>query len=126
MSENVYDFEKEARKRYVRERARKWILFGGIVLVALILLTQSLFVVGEAEQAVVSRFGVIRKIVLNSDNTFHSDYAELLKDEITLGGSIKTETGGGAALQAALCGQGGKVPFPHVYLYQRQRGRQYR
>jgi len=109
MSENVYDFEKEARKRFIRERARKWVLFGGAALLVLILLSQSLFVVGEAEQAVVSRFGVIRKIVLNTDNTFHADYADLLSEEITTSGSVKVENGGGLHF---------KMPFvDHVEKY---------
>lgn len=95
MSENVYDFEKEARRRFVRERARKWILIGAVAIVALLLLSQSFFIVGEAEQAVVTRFGVIRKIVLNTDNTFHADYADLLEGEITTGGGVAIETGGG-------------------------------
>lgn len=116
MSENVYDFEKEARKRYVRERARKWILFGGIAFIALILLTQSLFVVGEAEQAVVSRFGVIRKIVLNSDNTFHTDYADLLEEEITTGGSVKVETGGGLHFKMPFVDKVEKYPS-RMYTY---------
>lgn len=109
MSENVYDFEKEARKRFVRERARKWILIGVILCAALILLSQSLFIVGEAEQAVVTRFGVIRRIVLNADNSFHADYASILKDEITTSGSVAVETGGGLHL---------KMPFvDHIEKY---------
>ena len=51
--------------------------------------------VGEAEQAVVTRFGVIRKIVLNTGNTFHTDYAHLLEGEITTGGNVAIENGGG-------------------------------
>ena len=109
MSENVYDFEKEARKRYVRERSRKWFLIGLGVVIALILLSDSFYVVGEAEQAVVSRFGVIRKVVLNDHNTFHQDYADLLADEITLSGDVKMVNGSGLQL---------KVPFlDHVQKY---------
>ena len=93
--DHVYDFDREARKRFVRERARKWLITGCVVICALILLSQSLFVVGEAEQAVVSRFGVIRKLVLNSGNTFHEDYASLLDGEITTSGKIKIETTSG-------------------------------
>ena len=93
--DHVYDFDREARKRFVRERARKWLITGCVVICALILLSQSLFVVGEAEQAVVSRFGVIRKLVLNRGNTFHEDYASLLDGEITTSGKIKIETTSG-------------------------------
>lgn len=95
MAQNVYDFDKEARKRYVREKAGKWLLIGCLLLLAAVLLSQSLFVVGEAEQAMVSRFGVIRKIVLNDGNTFHTDFADLLEGEITTGGTVKVETGSG-------------------------------
>ena len=95
MNQNVYDFDKAARARYLREKTRKLVLFAGISLVALILLSQSIFVVGEAEQCVVSRLGIIKKIILNQSNTFHSDYADLLKDEITTSGEVKLVTGSG-------------------------------
>lgn len=95
MEQNVYDFDREARKRYVRERARKWMIAGITLLAMIILLSQSLFVVGEAEQAVVSRFGVIRKLVLNSGNTFHEDYASILEGEITTSGKVKVENTSG-------------------------------
>ena len=95
MEQNVYDFEREARKRFVRDRARKWTIISGIILVVLILLSQSFFVVGEAEQAVVSRFGVIRKLILNSSNTFHEDYAAMLDGEITTSGNVKVENTSG-------------------------------
>lgn len=99
MEQNMYDFDREARKRFVRDRARKWIIAGGIAVVALLLLSQSFFVVGEAEQAVVSRFGVIRRLVLNSGNTFHQDYAALLDGEITTSGQIKVENTSGLHLK---------------------------
>ncbi|MBR6568835.1 MAG: protease modulator HflC [Clostridia bacterium] len=95
MAQNVYDVDHEARKRFVRERTRKWIIILAILFVALILLSQSFFVVGEAEQAVVSRFGVIRKLILNSGNTFHEDFAEILEGELTTSGQIKIETTSG-------------------------------
>lgn len=95
MEQHVYDVDYEARKRYVRDRARKWTMTSVCILFLIILLSQSLFVVGEAEQAVVSRFGVIRKLVLNSSNTFHEDYAELLDGEITTSGKVKIENTSG-------------------------------
>jgi len=70
----------------------------GILLAALaliILLSESLFVVGESEQAVVSRFGVIKRLILNNSNDFHTNYADLLKDEITFSGDVKIEVGSG-------------------------------
>ena len=99
MEQNMYDFDREARKRFVRDRARKWILGGVIAVVALLLLSQSFFVVGEAEQAVVSRFGVIRRLVLNNGNTFHQDYAAFLDGEITTSGQIKVENTSGLHLK---------------------------
>ena len=116
MSENVYDFEKEARKRYLRERSRKWILIGGIALIALILLSESFFIVGEAEQAVVSRFGVIRRIVLNTSNTFHQDYAQLLEGEITTSGDVKLVKGGGLQLKMPFLDTVEKYPS-RMYTY---------
>ena len=116
MSENVYDFEKEARKRYLRERGRKWILIGGIALIALILLSESFFIVGEAEQAVVSRFGVIRRIILNTSNTFHQDYAQLLEGEITTSGDVKLVKGGGLQLKMPFLDTVEKYPS-RMYTY---------
>ena len=116
MNDNVYDFEKEARKRYVRERCRKWILFGGIFVIALFLLSQSLFVVGEAEQAVVSRFGVIRRIILNTSNTFHDDYQQLLEGEITTSGDVRIVKGGGLQLKMPFLDAVEKYPS-RMYTY---------
>ena len=116
MSENVYDFEKEARKRYLRERGRKWILMGAVALIALILLSESFFIVGEAEQAVVSRFGVIRRIILNTSNTFHQDYAQLLEGEITTSGDVKLVKGGGLQLKMPFLDTVEKYPS-RMYTY---------
>ena len=44
-----YDIQKEARKRKLRSDAGKWILAGVILLAAVILLSESVFIVGEAE-----------------------------------------------------------------------------
>lgn len=95
MEQNVYDFDREARKRYLRDRTQKWSFVVLGVLLGVILLSQSLFVVGEAEQAVVSRFGVIRKLILNDGNTFHQDYSSLLEGELTTSGQIKIENTSG-------------------------------
>ena len=95
MAQNVYDFDREARKRYLRDRTRKWSFLILIILFAVIMLSQSFFVVGEAEQAVVSRFGVIRKLILNDSNTFHNDYSAFLEDELTTSGQIKIENTSG-------------------------------
>jgi len=95
MEQNVYDFDREARKRYLRDRTQKWSFVVLGVLLGVILLSQSFFVVGEAEQAVVSRFGVIRKLILNDGNTFHQDYSSLLEGELTTSGQIKIENTSG-------------------------------
>ena len=109
MEQNVYDFDREARKRYLKDQIRKWTITGAIVLVLVILLPQYFFVVGEAEQCVVSRFGVIERIILNERNTFHTDYADLLEGELTTSGSVKIQTGSGLQL---------KMPFiDHVQKY---------
>ncbi|MEG0124661.1 MAG: protease modulator HflC [Clostridia bacterium] len=95
MSQQSYDFEGELKKRMMRKNLGKWIAIGVILLAVLVIFSQSIFIVGEAEQCMVSRFGVIKKIVLNSNNTFHKDYEELLKGEITTSGDVKVITGGG-------------------------------
>ena len=103
MSENqAYDFERAAKNRHLHGLIGKGIAAAVILLLLLAVLSQSVFVVGEAEQCVVSRFGVIKRIILNESNTFHTDYAELLKDEISLSGDVKLETGSGLHF---------KVPF---------------
>ncbi|NLI22545.1 MAG: protease modulator HflC [Clostridiales bacterium] len=80
----------------------KLILFGILLIVVIVLLNESLFIVGEAEQSVVTRFGVIKQIVINRNNDFHERYADLLKDEISLDGSIQIVEGSGLHF---------KVPF---------------
>lgn len=116
MHDNVYDFEKEARKRYVRERSRKWILIGVLLVVALVLLSECFFIVGEAEQAVVSRLGVIRRIILNTNNTFHEDYAQLLEGEITTSGELRIVKGGGLQLKMPFLDTVEKYPS-RMYTY---------
>lgn len=65
------------------KRSRKRLILIAVLLVALIILiSESTFIVGEAEQSVVTRFGVIKRIIINSDNDFHERYQDLLKDEI--------------------------------------------
>ena len=61
----------------------------------IILINESVFIVGESEQSVVSRFGVINQIVINKQNDFHTRYADLLKDEITLTKGVKILEGSG-------------------------------
>ena len=91
----TYDFDKEAQKRYRRGLSRKLILVGVIVVALVVLLGQSLYIVGESEQSVVSRFGVIKSIVLNEHNNFHADFAKALEGELTTDGTVRTLRGSG-------------------------------
>lgn len=94
---------REAQTRaFFKRHGTKAALIVVIAVLVLILLSESLFVVGESEQAVVSRFGVIKRLILNGGNDFHEKYAEELKDEITTSGSVKIEMGSGLQF---------KVPF---------------
>lgn len=93
----------EARMRdFFRKHGKKLILLAVIVIALLILIGESVFVVGESEQAVVSRFGVIKRVIVNSNNDFHEVYKEQLKDEIVSSGQVKIEVGSGLQF---------KVPF---------------
>ena len=102
MSQQAYDFDKILKNRNQRKLIGRVVLIAVIVIAVIVLLSESCFVVGEAEQCVISRFGVIKSVILNDDNTFHADYADLLTDEITSGGEVKVMTGGGLHF---------KVPF---------------
>lgn len=84
----------QARSFFRRHRNRL-ILTGVILLAFIILASQCLFIVGEAEQAVVSRFGVIKRVIINSHNTFHEDYVEQLRDEITSSEGVTLTEGSG-------------------------------
>ncbi|MBQ7866404.1 MAG: hypothetical protein IJ350_08555, partial [Clostridia bacterium] len=76
-------------KNFIKKHGGHTVLIAVIAILALILFSESVFIVGEAEQAMVSRFGVIKRIITNTDNDFHDKYAEQLKDEITSSGSVK-------------------------------------
>ncbi len=73
-----------------------------IVIAALILLGESVYIIGEADQAVVSRFGVIERLILNDGNDFHEKYAAQLQDEITMSEDVEKTYGSGLHF---------KVPF---------------
>lgn len=89
-------------KNFIKKHGGRTVLIAVIAILALILFSESVFIVGEAEQAMVSRFGVIKRIITNTDNDFHDKYAEQLKDEITSSGSVKMQVGSGLHF---------KVPF---------------
>ncbi len=87
---------------FVKKHGVKLVLGVFIAIFALILLSESVYIVREVDQAVVSRFGVIRKLILNEGNDFHEKYAAELKNEITLTDKVKKVFGSGLHL---------KVPF---------------
>ena len=83
------------RKEFFRRHGKKLIVGAILLVLALILIGESCFVVGESEEAVVSRFGVITRIILNDRNDFHDTYATELADEITTSGSVNISVGTG-------------------------------
>jgi len=92
----------EALKGFAKKNTRLLIILAVALIAFLILLNEAFFIVSEAEQAVVSRFGVIKAIILDDNNTFHEDYRELIKDEITASGTVAIRRGSGLHF---------KVPF---------------
>ena len=87
---------------FMKRHGLKLAIAVAALIVALILLGESVYIVGEADQAVVSRFGVIERLILNEGNDFHEKYADLLRDEITLSDSVTKTYGSGLHF---------KVPF---------------
>lgn len=80
----------------------KLILFGILLVVLAVLANESMFIVREEEQGVVSRFGVIKRIVLSKNNDFHERFAALLKEEQILTDGVTIVEGSGLHF---------KVPF---------------
>ena len=77
-------------------RHKKPLIIIVIILAALALLwSECFFVVNEKEQAVVSRFGVIKQVILNEESSFYERYADQLQDEITMNGEVKIKKGSG-------------------------------
>ena len=87
---------------FFKKHAKLLWIVGILVLLLALVWNQCFFIVGEAEQAVVSRFGVITKIIISDNNHFHEKYAEELKGELTADGQVKVVHGSGVQL---------KVPF---------------
>ncbi|NLM86901.1 MAG: protease modulator HflC [Clostridiales bacterium] len=93
----------EALKNFARKNTKLLVIIGILLIAAFILLNEAFFIVGEAEQAVVSRFGVIKSIILDDQNTFHERFASQLSGEITAeGGTVVQKRGSGLHF---------KVPF---------------
>ena len=77
-------------------RHKKPLIIIAVILSALALLwSECFFVVNEREQAVVSRFGVIKQVILNEESSFYERYADQLQDEITMNGEVKIKKGSG-------------------------------
>ena len=96
------NYMDEKRKAFLRKHMKKFVLISLFLILCIVLLSESLFIVGEAEQAVVSRFGVIKRIVINSHNDFHERYRDFLVDEVTFSPDVRVVTGSGLQF---------KVPF---------------
>lgn len=80
----------------VLNRHKKPLIIIVIILAALALLwNECFFVVSEREQAVVSRFGVIKQVILNEESSFYERYADDLQDEITMSGQVRIKKGSG-------------------------------
>ena len=80
----------------VLNRHKKPLIIIAVILAALALLwSECFFVVNEKEQAVVSRFGVIKQVILNEESSFYERYADQLQDEITMNGEVKIKKGSG-------------------------------
>ena len=106
MQDNVFDFHGQQEK--MKKNIKKTVLIVAIVFVVLVLLSQAFFIVGESEQAVVTRFGVIQNIVVNEDNDFHTIYADAIAHEVTGDNKIPIKKGVGLHF---------KVPFiDHVQI----------
>lgn len=89
------NYESEQLKSFARKNGKRIFAYGLLFILLLILLNECFFIVGESEQAVVSRFGVIKRIVLNSENDFHETFADQLKDEITMSKDVQIVVGSG-------------------------------
>jgi membrane protease subunit HflC len=89
------NYQSEQMKSFARKNGKRIFFYGILFIILLILANECFYIVGEAEQAVVSRFGVIKRIVINSRNDFHEQFADQLKDEITMSGDVQIVVGGG-------------------------------
>jgi membrane protease subunit HflC len=89
-------------RAFLKRSRNKIILIAVLVIVLIVLISESTFIVGEAEQSVVTRFGVIKRIIINSHNDFHERYVGFLKDEISFSEGVKVVAASGLQF---------KVPF---------------
>ena len=96
------DQAKAALKQFASKNTKLLVIIFLALILALVLFNESFFIVGEAEQAVVSRFGVIKSIILDERNTFHDRFETNLQNEITASGEVSIRRGSGLHF---------KVPF---------------
>ena len=96
---NYYQAEFSA---FFKKNLKKLLLWIGIFILLLVLVNECTFVVGESEQAVVSQFGVIKRMIIHNHNDFHAKYAEQLQGEITTSGTVAIQSGIGLQF---------KIPF---------------
>lgn len=94
-SQRPINYKSQQMKAFIKRNAKRLMILALVLIALTVIWNECFFVVGEAEQAVVSRFGVIKRLVLNSGNDFHQRYAQALKDEITLSGSVDIHEGSG-------------------------------
>lgn len=72
--------DMKAAKNRSNSRLIKQVVLGLVIFFgALILFTSATFTVGEGEQAVVSRFGIIRRIIVDPDNEFMEQNPNLIE-----------------------------------------------
>ena len=89
------NYREAQTRKFLKNHGGKTLLIAIIAVLALILLSESVFIVGESEQASVSRFGVIRRLILNNGNNFHETYADLLQNEVTMSDNVRISYGSG-------------------------------
>lgn len=92
---NAYPMRNNAIFSYFEKNRKVVLLLVAVLAIFIVLLSQSIYIVNEAEEAVVSRFGVIQAIIINDDNNFHEQFKNELRDEITLSGSVAILRGSG-------------------------------
>ena len=83
MSNEPIDLNQRERNRRAGRILKIVLLSAGCALAALVLLFNSIYVIGENEQAVLSRFGVIEEVVLTPSNDFMELYPDLMNAEGT-------------------------------------------
>ncbi len=89
------NYESEQLKSFARKNGKRLFFYGLLLILLLIVVNECVFIVGEAEQAVVSRFGVIKRIIVNSENDFHTRFTKELENEISLSEDVEICAGSG-------------------------------